>query len=150
MELIEIPPPRPKRKPMHPYPRKLVDHLINTEVSKKDQQRSPSPNSSFSEQEQQSPTSVLSAVGSGSTTPSPIEEIGSSSPPPLADPMAVASDPHEVFLGVPFSHQLSSRKLSQPRVGWDNNHRYCSSVSSPTNSCLCHGIVSSFNSMCHN
>ncbi|PKI45969.1 hypothetical protein CRG98_033609 [Punica granatum] len=92
IELIEIPPPRPKRKPAHPYPRKLMDPLTNTELSKEDQQRrSPSPNSSVSEREQHSPTSVLSAVGSASGTPSPIEEIGSPSPSAVTEPVAVAS-----------------------------------------------------------
>jgi SHAQKYF class myb-like DNA-binding protein len=63
---IEIPPPRPKRKPVHPYPRKLTSPLKN---------RSLSPNSSGSDQENRSPTSVLSASGfdavgtSGSSTP---------------------------------------------------------------------------------
>ncbi|PIA63928.1 hypothetical protein AQUCO_00201329v1 [Aquilegia coerulea] len=61
---IEIPPPRPKRKPMHPYPRKMV-HTVNKRVSVSHQpERSPSPNSSGSEQENQSPKSVISALGS--------------------------------------------------------------------------------------
>ncbi|KAK7820126.1 protein REVEILLE 1 [Quercus suber] len=63
-EPIEIPPPRPKRKPMHPYPRKLLIPS-NKEVSALEQPiRSASPNSLVWEQEDQSPTSVLSAVGS--------------------------------------------------------------------------------------
>lgn len=57
---IEIPPPRPKRKPMHPYPRKL-----SAPIKMGGQHgRSTSPNSSGSDQENQSPTSVLSAGGS--------------------------------------------------------------------------------------
>nr|XP_043636585.1 protein REVEILLE 1-like [Erigeron canadensis] len=56
----EIPPPRPKRKPMHPYPRKLSAPL----KTGGHQARSASPNSSGSDQENQSPTSVLSAGGS--------------------------------------------------------------------------------------
>ncbi|KAF8398832.1 hypothetical protein HHK36_014695 [Tetracentron sinense] len=59
---IEIPPPRPKRKPMHPYPRKLV-HTLKKGISVPEQpERSPSPNLSASILENQSPTSVLSAV----------------------------------------------------------------------------------------
>ncbi|XP_030472355.2 uncharacterized protein LOC115690222 isoform X1 [Syzygium oleosum] len=59
---IEIPPPRPKRKPMHPYPRKSVD---SKEVKLSYQQeRSPSPTSSVAEENTGSPTSVLSAHGS--------------------------------------------------------------------------------------
>ncbi|KAK1423495.1 hypothetical protein QVD17_18798 [Tagetes erecta] len=57
---IEIPPPRPKRKPTHPYPRKL-SAPIKTESQ---HQRSTSPNSLGSDQENQSPTSVLTADGS--------------------------------------------------------------------------------------
>ncbi|XP_050376143.1 protein REVEILLE 7-like isoform X2 [Argentina anserina] len=52
---IEIPPPRPKRKPMHPYPRK---HNGSPE------RRSPSPNFSVAEKGQESPTSVFSVPGS--------------------------------------------------------------------------------------
>lgn len=64
LEPIEIPPPRPKRKPMHPYPRKLVI-ATNEKTSLLEQsRRSASPNPSISEQENHSPTSVLSAVGS--------------------------------------------------------------------------------------
>ncbi|CAB4281592.1 unnamed protein product [Prunus armeniaca] len=55
---IEIPPPRPKRKPVHPYPRKSVDSLIGSP------ERSPSPHFSVAGKGQESPTSVLSALGS--------------------------------------------------------------------------------------
>lgn len=76
VEVIEIPPPRPKRKPMHPYPRKLV-HQLHQEASNEEdeqeqqrQRRCASPNSSsVSEQEENlSPTSVLSGVGSDVAT----------------------------------------------------------------------------------
>ncbi|KAG6401119.1 hypothetical protein SASPL_137964 [Salvia splendens] len=50
---VEIPPPRPKRKPMHPYPRKLASPIKTGILIT---ERSVSPN--------QSPTSVLSVVGS--------------------------------------------------------------------------------------
>ncbi|KAF2609706.1 hypothetical protein F2Q70_00007540 [Brassica cretica] len=53
VEPIVIPPPRPKRRPMHPYPRKLGNE--GDQAS-----RSVSP----SERDNQSPTSVLSPVGS--------------------------------------------------------------------------------------
>ncbi|XP_057492440.1 protein REVEILLE 1-like [Actinidia eriantha] len=61
---IEIPPPRPKRKPTHPYPRKLVAPLKTGSPVEEQQRRSASPNLSVSEQENQSSTSVLSAIGS--------------------------------------------------------------------------------------
>uniref|UniRef100_A0A6N2LL27 Uncharacterized protein n=1 Tax=Salix viminalis TaxID=40686 RepID=A0A6N2LL27_SALVM len=60
---IEIPPPRPKRKPTHPYPRKSVNIRKGTPTSSQ-MDRSPSPNSSASEKENPSPTSVLSALTS--------------------------------------------------------------------------------------
>ncbi|KAL1566734.1 protein REVEILLE 1-like [Salvia divinorum] len=50
---VEIPPPRPKRKPMHPYPRKLVSPVKTGILIP---ERLVSPN--------QSPKSVLSVVGS--------------------------------------------------------------------------------------
>ncbi|GKV05312.1 hypothetical protein SLEP1_g17340 [Rubroshorea leprosula] len=58
---IEIPPPRPKRKPMHPYPRKCVDSCKGTSLAT---QLDPSSNELMREQENKSPTSVLSAFAS--------------------------------------------------------------------------------------
>ncbi|KAA8530709.1 hypothetical protein F0562_005357 [Nyssa sinensis] len=60
---IEIPPPRPKRKPIHPYPRKPVPP-VKTGTSNEERARSASPNLSISDEENQSPTSVLSTIGS--------------------------------------------------------------------------------------
>lgn len=59
---IEIPPPRPKRKPLHPYPRKLPSPSKNGKHFPEEHGRSLSSNSLVSEPENQSPTSVL--VGS--------------------------------------------------------------------------------------
>lgn len=71
MESIEIPPPRPKRKPTHPYPRKLVDIIPSKEIMCNNNteqaimMRSVSLKSSDQvDQENQSPKSVLSGVGS--------------------------------------------------------------------------------------
>lgn len=61
---IEIPPPRPKRKPAHPYPRKLVAPIKIETLALEQQIRSTSPNSYVSDQENQSPTSVLPAIRS--------------------------------------------------------------------------------------
>ncbi|KAG6534325.1 uncharacterized protein LOC121985568 [Zingiber officinale] len=79
LKSIEIPPPRPKRKPMHPYPRKMCN------VSKKGILRQAEESHllipTVFEQENGSPTSVLSAVGSetlGSTFSN--GRIGSKSP----------------------------------------------------------------------
>ncbi|KAL8472528.1 hypothetical protein ACS0TY_029027 [Phlomoides rotata] len=61
---IEIPPPRPKRKPVHPYPRKLVSPA-KTGISMPEKlTRSVSQDSSILEHENQSPVSVLSANSS--------------------------------------------------------------------------------------
>ncbi|XP_072957686.1 protein REVEILLE 1-like [Typha angustifolia] len=61
---IEIPPPRPKRKPVHPYPRKL-GNSSNTVIPFLKQLEKPSmQTSSVCEQENRSPTSVLSTFGS--------------------------------------------------------------------------------------
>ncbi|XP_022993743.1 myb-like protein G isoform X1 [Cucurbita maxima] len=62
---IEIPPPRPKRKPAHPYPRKEVAHSHKLS-SISEQTRSLSPQ--LSEKECQSPTSTVIAATSGSDT----------------------------------------------------------------------------------
>ncbi|OAY60575.1 protein REVEILLE 1 isoform X2 [Manihot esculenta] len=89
VEPIEIPPPRPKRKPMHPYPRKLV-HPLNKEPSIPEQPlRSSSPNFSISEQENQSPTSVLSAFGSDA-----LGSIDSNSPNRSLSPVSCAGGSH--------------------------------------------------------
>ena len=64
VETIEIPPPRPKRKPIHPYPRKLVE-IAKNEISNLEQPlRSNSLVSLDFGQENNSPKSVLSAVAS--------------------------------------------------------------------------------------
>lgn len=60
---IVIPPPRPKRKPLHPYPRKSVDSIKGQPVPNKSE-TSPSVNLSVAENDTQSPTSVLSAFAS--------------------------------------------------------------------------------------
>ncbi|CAI9754056.1 unnamed protein product [Fraxinus pennsylvanica] len=59
---IEIPPPRPKKKPLHPYPRKTVDSSKTKSMVSLQPERSPSPYISATERENLSPTSVLSAL----------------------------------------------------------------------------------------
>lgn len=68
---IEVPPPRPKRKHMHPYPRNIVKLDSGTSVMDEDNISS-TPNLPISGQENQSPSSVFSALGSeitGATDP---------------------------------------------------------------------------------
>ncbi|MCD9640507.1 hypothetical protein HAX54_025860 [Datura stramonium] len=61
LNAIDIPPPRPKKKPLHPYPRKMVDSPVANKAVSGQPERSPSPNVTDS----CSPDSVLSAIGSG-------------------------------------------------------------------------------------
>ncbi|XP_027933083.1 protein REVEILLE 2-like [Vigna unguiculata] len=69
-ESIEIPPPRPKRKPMHPYPRKLVETPTKETSIPEQLMKSGSLKSSDFDQENQSPKSVLSGAGSDSLSSS--------------------------------------------------------------------------------
>ncbi|KAF9625335.1 hypothetical protein IFM89_021705 [Coptis chinensis] len=80
VKAIEIPPPRPKRKPMHPYPRKPV-HTVNKKAFvSQEAERSPSPNSSATEEENQSPKSEISAAGSDTLGSTISDQNGSQSP----------------------------------------------------------------------
>ncbi|VVB14896.1 unnamed protein product [Arabis nemorensis] len=112
VEPIVIPPPRPKRKPMHPYPRKFGNEADQTS-------RSVSP----SERENQSPTSVLSTVGS--------EALGSSdsdSPNRSLSPVSSASPPAVTTATAP--EELESLKLELfPRERLLNKER---SIKEPT------------------
>ncbi|XP_019182743.1 PREDICTED: protein REVEILLE 2-like [Ipomoea nil] len=87
---IEIPPPRPKRKPMHPYPRKLV---IAGGAPAQEKLTSSVPSNlcpvEKENQENQSPTSVLSALGSEGegTTDSTLN----GSPPPVSSALGDSS-----------------------------------------------------------
>ncbi|KAG6746730.1 hypothetical protein POTOM_049093 [Populus tomentosa] len=89
---IEIPPPRPKRKPAHPYPRKSVDICKETPASSQ-LDGSPSPNSSASEKENLSPTSVLSALASD-TLGTALSEQHNACP----SPTSCTTDMHSISL----------------------------------------------------
>ncbi|CAH2072535.1 unnamed protein product [Thlaspi arvense] len=95
LEPIVIPPPRPKRKPMHPYPRKFGNEADQTS-------RSVSP----SERDNRSPTSVLSTVGS--------EALGSSdshSPDRSLSPVSSASPPSALTTTADAPEELETLKL---------------------------------------
>ncbi|WOL10711.1 hypothetical protein Cni_G19470 [Canna indica] len=64
LKAIEIPPPRPKRKPMHPYPRKFGNLSNLGGPVLKQFQRTPLQIPAICELDNRSPTSVLSAIGS--------------------------------------------------------------------------------------
>ncbi|OEL35619.1 Protein REVEILLE 2 [Dichanthelium oligosanthes] len=61
---IEIPPPRPKRKPLHPYPRKCADSSTVANPGMGQPKLASHSSSSGSDQENSSPVSVLSAMQS--------------------------------------------------------------------------------------
>lgn len=73
LNLIEIPPPRPKKKPLHPYPRKVVNPIKSGEMNTNPNEQSPPPNVTSVERDTRSPTSVFSALGSD-TSGSPFSE----------------------------------------------------------------------------
>nr|XP_027122907.1 protein REVEILLE 7-like isoform X2 [Coffea arabica] len=70
---IEIPPPRPKKKPAHPYPRKVTDVTKTTLDDPHQPEQAPPFKRSGEERNSRSPTSVLSALGSD-TSGSPSSE----------------------------------------------------------------------------
>ncbi|XP_047160499.1 protein REVEILLE 2-like [Vigna umbellata] len=113
-ESIEIPPPRPKRKPMHPYPRKLVE-TPNKETSIPEQlKKSGSLKSSDFDQENQSPKSVLSGAGSDILSSS-----DSDTPNESMSPVSSISDIHttseEAGINADSSHdEKSLMKLKLP------------------------------------
>ncbi|KAG6625489.1 hypothetical protein CIPAW_16G100600 [Carya illinoinensis] len=80
IEPVEIPPPRPKKKPSHPYPRKSVDSPNGISVTN-ELERSPSPNLLVGEKDTKSPTSVLSATGSDSLGSAVSEQLNACSSP---------------------------------------------------------------------
>ncbi|KAJ8753404.1 hypothetical protein K2173_019803 [Erythroxylum novogranatense] len=86
VEPIEIPPPRPKRKPMHPYPRKVMQPLNKIPLALEKPLRSSSLDLFVSEQENQSPTSVLSVV-----VPNAIGSVDSNSPSGSSSPVSSTS-----------------------------------------------------------
>lgn len=109
VKAIEIPPPRPKRKPMHPYPRKPVNPPQKGIFLPDKPSRSISPNLSSSDQENRSPKSVLSTVGSDATDLDAI--TGSLSP--VSSPKAKGSPLDEL---VPKKLELFSES-SIPKEG---------------------------------
>jgi hypothetical protein len=83
---IEIPPPRPKRKPMHPYPRKHGNQKNEYPTTSKQLEKPPLQALSVTEEGMGSPTSVLSSIGSENSDQivckSPLESSGSGSDEP--------------------------------------------------------------------
>ncbi|KAH7851337.1 hypothetical protein Vadar_010057 [Vaccinium darrowii] len=110
---VEIPPPRPKRKPTRPYPRKPVTPLKTGTSTEEQLRRSTSPN--LSEQENQSPISVLSSMGSemlgtsDSNTPNgSISPASSAAGSGLSHPDSPNSSPEETGPPLKLSAGLST------------------------------------------
>lgn len=113
---IEIPPPRPKRKPLHPYPRKCVDSsgVANPVVGQP--KLAPVSSSSGSDQENGSPVSVLSAVQSdafGSSVSNP--STGCTSP-------ASSDDVNNVPVSVNEEETLLTQQIGDDQACQVNKH----------------------------
>ncbi|KAK1371927.1 Myb transcription factor [Heracleum sosnowskyi] len=80
---IEIPPPRPKKKPLHPYPRKVADFLMNRAVVQDQVDRSLSTDLSLNDVENLSPTSILPTIGSDPLSPA-VSELNIHSLSPIS------------------------------------------------------------------
>ncbi|KAK4742883.1 hypothetical protein SAY87_000884 [Trapa incisa] len=108
---VEIPPPRPKKKPAHPYPRKTLHVKLTSNLYPLE--RSPSSNYSSLEKETGSPTSVLSAIcsegqQSRSLSPTWCTTIQSNTSPISAGRVSSAGEEDDLGKGCSTS---STRKL---------------------------------------
>ncbi|PKA51039.1 hypothetical protein AXF42_Ash007696 [Apostasia shenzhenica] len=108
VKAIEIPPPRPKRKPIRPYPRKQAPCSSKELPVLKPFGRSSSPVPSASEQENRSPTSVLSAIGFETMNP-----FLSNKPKKSTSPSASAAGSNEPGIGIQ-SSAMSVLSLGLP------------------------------------
>ncbi|KAJ8629337.1 hypothetical protein MRB53_022660 [Persea americana] len=107
MKSIEIPPPRPKRKPLHPYPRKLVHQSAKGLSVCEQPERSPSPIASIYEQENRSPSSVMSAIES-----STMESTVSNPSNHCSSPVSSATGPFPMGFLVEKQENISSSTTS--------------------------------------
>ncbi|XP_049385285.1 protein REVEILLE 1 [Solanum stenotomum] len=115
---IEIPPPRPKRKPMHPYPRKMATPLKSGTLASEKLKRSGSPDLYLSEPENQSPTSVLSAFGSDA-----FGTVDSTKPSEQSSPVssAVAENSGDLVLSEPSDFIVEESRSSPARAYTSSN-----------------------------
>jgi len=115
---IEIPPPRPKRKPMHPYPRKMATPLKSGTLASEKLNRSGSPDLYLSEPENQSPTSVLSAFGSDA-----FGTVDSTKPSEQSSPVssAVAENSGDLVLSEPSDFIVEESRSSPARAYTSSN-----------------------------
>ncbi|PON63265.1 GAMYB transcription factor [Trema orientale] len=118
MKPIEIPPPRPKRKPMHPYPRKSVHSLNGTSIINQPE-RSPSPNFAATDKGMKSPTSVLSSQGSDAlgSAASDQHNRSPSSTSCTTDMQSISLSPSEKENDYLMSNSFAEEKISLPANG---------------------------------
>lgn len=90
---------------MHPYPRKLVHPLVGESSSLDPHRRCSSSNVSISDQENQSPTSVFSAIGSDTFC-----SMDSNSPNGSSSPVSSSPRDHDNPVGLKTPQHNSSRE----------------------------------------
>ncbi|CAI9110312.1 OLC1v1010314C1 [Oldenlandia corymbosa var. corymbosa] len=104
---IEIPPPRPKRKPLHPYPRKVSASTKGKALTIDKRARSVAPDVGLSTEDNQSPTSVLSATAFCSDAPGATD---SNSPDGSLSPVSSVVGGGSTVLEISEQPNLSSAK----------------------------------------
>ncbi|RZS21954.1 hypothetical protein BHM03_00054674 [Ensete ventricosum] len=108
---IEIPPPRPKRKPLRPYPRKLGNSSSKETPALKQLERPPLQTNTICEEENRSPTSVLSAVGSEA-----LGSLFSNSQNICSSPVASTAESNDQGNGGQSTNMTVQGKHKLPRV----------------------------------
>lgn len=112
LKAIEIPPPRPKRKPLRPYPRKLGNSSSKETPALKQLERPPLQTHTICEEENRSPTSVLSAVGSEA-----LGSMFSNSQNICSSPVASAAGSNDQDIGGQSTTMTVQGKHKLPRFG---------------------------------
>ncbi|CAD5195065.1 unnamed protein product [Musa acuminata subsp. malaccensis] len=113
LKAIEIPPPRPKRKPLRPYPRKSGNSSSKeTPAALKQLERPPLQTHTICEEENRSPTSVLSAVGSEA-----LGSMFSNSQNICSSPAASAAGSNDQDNGGQLTTMTVQEKHKLPRFG---------------------------------
>ncbi|KAJ1260848.1 hypothetical protein BS78_10G264100 [Paspalum vaginatum] len=128
---IEIPPPRPKRKPLHPYPRKCADSSTVVNPAMSQPKLGPISSSSAFDQGNGSPVSVLSAMQSdafGSSVSNP--SMGCTSPASSDDGNNVPElvNGEENFLSQQIEDGQSQQEIKQDNSDGDVSEEDSSGV----------------------
>ncbi|PHT54093.1 COBRA-like protein 1 [Capsicum baccatum] len=113
LNAIDIPSPWPSKKPLHPYPHKMIDSPVANKVVSGQPESAPSPNVSGTES--RSPDSVLLAIGSVSGSTSPIINSDMVIPPKLKNDSPSGAKPSTFVRPVP-------RDPDQYASEWEENY----------------------------